>query len=143
MLIQPRRPRALQVEVRGRQSLLFVPATMEAEARDRRELEEDMREALMRDEFELHYQTVIDVGRASSAAPRRWCAGGIRARPDRARSVHRLAEESGLIMPLGEWILRQRLHRRRELARASQDRGQSLTDAVQEGQPLDVILSAY
>jgi EAL domain-containing protein (putative c-di-GMP-specific phosphodiesterase class I) len=80
---------------------------MEAEARDRRELEEDMRRALLRDEFELHYQTVIDIGR-------RECCGAealVRWRhPERGLlfpdQFIGLAEESGLIMPLGGWILR-------------------------------------
>ena len=80
---------------------------MEAEARDRRELEEDMRRALLREEFELHYQTVIDVGQrecCGAEALVRWRhpKRGLLA-PDKFIS---LAEESGLIMPLGGWILR-------------------------------------
>jgi diguanylate cyclase (GGDEF)-like protein len=39
----------------------FVPL-MEADALDRRELEEDMRGAISRNEFELHYQTIFDLG---------------------------------------------------------------------------------
>jgi diguanylate cyclase (GGDEF)-like protein len=91
----------------GRNRYRFFQAAMEAEARDRRELEEDMRRALLRDEFELHYQTVIDVGRRECCGaealvrwrhPKRGLLG-----PDQFIS---LAEESGLIMPLGGWILR-------------------------------------
>jgi diguanylate cyclase (GGDEF)-like protein len=91
----------------GRNRYRFFETAMEADARDRRELEEDMRRALLRDEFELHYQTVIDVGR-------RECCGAealVRWRhPDRGLlfpdQFIGLAEESGLIMPLGGWILR-------------------------------------
>ena len=91
----------------GRNRYRFFETAMEAEARDRRELEEDMRRALLRDEFELHYQTVIDVGR-------RECCGAealVRWRhPERGLlfpdQFIGLAEESGLIMPLGGWILR-------------------------------------
>src|SRR5262249_13610557 len=36
---------------------LFEPS-MEAEARERQELEDDLRKAIARDEFELHYQTI-------------------------------------------------------------------------------------
>ena len=81
---------------------------MEAEARDRRELEDDMRKAIARNEFELHYQTIVDVGRRrSAAAPRRWCAGATRSAASfRPTSSSPLAEESGLIVPLGDWILR-------------------------------------
>jgi diguanylate cyclase (GGDEF)-like protein len=91
----------------GRNRYRFFETTMEADARDRRELEEDMRRALLRDEFELHYQTVIDIGR-------RECCGAealVRWRhPERGLlfpdQFIALAEESGLIMPLGGWILR-------------------------------------
>jgi diguanylate cyclase (GGDEF)-like protein len=91
----------------GRNRYRFFETAMEADARDRRELEEDMRRALLRDEFELHYQTVIDVGR-------RECCGAealVRWRhPERGLlfpdAFIGLAEESGLIMPLGGWILR-------------------------------------
>ena len=91
----------------GRNRYRFFETAMEADARDRRELEEDMRRALLRDEFELHYQTVIDIGR-------RECCGAealVRWRhPERGLlfpdQFIGLAEESGLIMPLGGWILR-------------------------------------
>lgn len=91
----------------GRNRYRFFEVAMEADARDRRELEEDMRRALLRDEFELHYQTVIDIRR-------RECCGAealVRWRhPDRGLlfpdQFIGLAEESGLIMPLGGWILR-------------------------------------
>ena len=91
----------------GRNRYRFFETAMEAEARNRRELEEDMRRALLRNEFELHYQTVIDIGR-------RECCGAealVRWRhPERGLlfpdQFIGLAEESGLIMPLGGWILR-------------------------------------
>jgi diguanylate cyclase (GGDEF)-like protein len=91
----------------GRNRYRFFETSMEAEARDRRELEEDMRKAIGRNEFELHYQTIIDV-------EKRECRGAealVRWRhperglipPDQFIS---LAEDSGLIIPLGAWILR-------------------------------------
>jgi diguanylate cyclase (GGDEF)-like protein len=91
----------------GRNRYRFFQGTMEAEARDRRELEEDMRRALLREEFELYYQTVINVGQrecCGAEALVRWRhpKRGLLA-PDQFIS---LAEESGLIMPLGGWILR-------------------------------------
>src|SRR5262249_46566203 len=63
--------------------------------------------AIARNEFELHYQTMIDVGRQE-------CCGVealVRWRHPERGLIHpgqfvALAEESGLIVPLGEWILR-------------------------------------
>ena len=72
----------------------------------RHRLLNDLRTALSRDEFELHYQILVDVitGRPCGAeALVRWrhpLEGLIS--PDRFIG---LAEESGLIEPLGEWIL--------------------------------------
>ncbi|MPZ38117.1 MAG: EAL domain-containing protein [Rhizobiales bacterium] len=91
----------------GRNRFRFFETAMEAEARERRDLEEDLRRAILREEFELHYQTIIDVGR-------RECCGAealVRWRhPERGLlfpdQFIGLAEDSGLIMPLGEWILR-------------------------------------
>jgi len=90
----------------GNRYHLFEPS-MEAHARERRQLEEDMRRAITRNEFELYYQTIIDAGR-------RECCGAealVRWRhPERGfiapDQFIGLAEESGLIVPLGEWILR-------------------------------------
>jgi diguanylate cyclase (GGDEF)-like protein len=91
----------------GRNRHRFFEGALEAEARDRRDLEEDLRRALLHDEFELHYQTVIDVGRkqcCGAEALVRW------RHPERGLlfpdQFIGLAEESGLIMPIGVWILR-------------------------------------
>ncbi len=91
----------------GRNRYRFFEAAMEAEGRERRELEIDMRKALACEEFELHYQTIVDVERGEcrgAEALVRW------RHPQRGLippdAFISLAEESGLIIPLGEWILR-------------------------------------
>jgi diguanylate cyclase (GGDEF)-like protein/PAS domain S-box-containing protein len=90
----------------GDRYCLFEPL-METRARERRQLEEDMRKAISRNEFELHYQTIVDAGRqecCGAEALVRW------RHPERGLiypdQFIALAEESGLIVPLGEWILR-------------------------------------
>ncbi len=81
--------------------------SMEAEARERQELEDDLRKAIARDEFELHYQTIVDVERQECCGVEvlvRW------RHPERGLmgpgQFINVAEESGLIVPLGERILR-------------------------------------
>ena len=95
----------------GRLGFQFYEPQMESEARLRRELEVDLREALTRNEFVLHYQTIIDVQSrcvCGAEALVRWNhpKRGLLA-PDRFIPI---AEELGLIIPIGEWILRQACH---------------------------------
>jgi diguanylate cyclase (GGDEF)-like protein len=85
---------------------LFEPS-MEAEARERQELEDDLRRAIARDEFELHYQTIVDLEKHECCGVEvllRWRhpSRGLLA-PGQFIDV---AGESGLIVPLGERILR-------------------------------------
>jgi len=90
----------------GRNCHRFYHREMDAEMRLRHSLEIDLRNALPRDEFELHYQTVIDLANnqpCCAEALVRWRhpQHGLM-EPDRFIP---LAEESGLIDPIGEWIL--------------------------------------
>jgi diguanylate cyclase (GGDEF)-like protein/PAS domain S-box-containing protein len=92
----------------GRNTFRFFKPEMESRARDRHALQNDLRQALARQEFEIHYQTLVDVQtrRASGVeallrwrSPRRGMVS-----PDQFIPT---AEEMGLIVPLGEWVLRQ------------------------------------
>jgi EAL domain-containing protein (putative c-di-GMP-specific phosphodiesterase class I) len=71
-------------------------------------MEGELREAISRNEFELHYQPVIDVKTRSICGVEafvRWHhpSRGLLA-PDQFLP---LAESTGLMLPLGEWILQQ------------------------------------
>ena len=91
----------------GGGTLRFFEPAMDALARERRSLELDLRQALERGEFDLHYQPLVSVrtrGITGFEALLRWRhpeRGMVR--PD---IFIPLAEEVGLIGAIGEWVLR-------------------------------------
>jgi diguanylate cyclase (GGDEF)-like protein/PAS domain S-box-containing protein len=91
-------------EARG--SIRFFDLSMDQQLREKRVLQQDLRTAIARDEIELHYQPQAHIGGEITGfeALVRWhhprqglVAPGI---------FIPLAEESGMIVELGEWILR-------------------------------------
>jgi diguanylate cyclase (GGDEF)-like protein/PAS domain S-box-containing protein len=91
-------------EARG--SIRFFEVSMDKQLREQRALQQDLRLALMRGEFALHYQPQahIDGKITGFEALARWHhpSKGLVA----PNTFIPLAEESGLIVSLGEWILR-------------------------------------
>jgi len=92
----------------GRNTYQFFAPAMNAFARERLQLENGLRRALSRREFVVHYQPKVDVrsgGIDSAEALVRW------RHPTRGLTMPMdfipLAEETGLIIPIGEWVLRE------------------------------------
>lgn len=97
-----------QAKSAGPNTFRFYSARMNAAALERLTLQHDLRRALDESQFELHYQPVFDVasGRPVAAeALLRWRhpSRGLLA-PDQFLDV---AEQSGVIVALGEWIATQ------------------------------------
>jgi len=91
----------------GRGMFSFYSEGMDMMVQDQHALELDLRLALQRDEFELHYQPIIALATnqiCGFEALVRWRHPRLgMVAPDRFIP---LAEETGVIVPLGEWILR-------------------------------------
>ena len=92
----------------GRGTYRFFEAGMDRHMQERRVLEIDQRKALPNGEFELYYQPVVNLESNSITALEallRWN------HPERGLLLPTtfipLAEETGFIVPLGEWVIRQ------------------------------------
>ena len=92
----------------GRDNFQFYKPAMNAHALERLGLEADLRHALERREFELHYQPKVDLHSGAITG----CEALLRWRHPTRRLVRpgrfiAIAEDSGLIVPIGRWALRE------------------------------------
>jgi EAL domain-containing protein (putative c-di-GMP-specific phosphodiesterase class I) len=96
------------VKASGRRTYRFFVPGMDSRMKARRTLESDLRQALVQGDFEVHYQPTVDL--AGSAVT--GCEALLRWRHPTRGMVSPaefipVAEETGLIIELGEWVLRQ------------------------------------
>jgi diguanylate cyclase (GGDEF)-like protein/PAS domain S-box-containing protein len=97
-----------QAKENGRHSYQFFEPAMNVRAVERQSLEESLRRALERREFALHYQPKVDLrsGRITGAeALIRW-THSVRGLVPPVQFIP-VAEECGLILPIGRWVLRE------------------------------------
>ncbi|MER8753287.1 EAL domain-containing protein [Mesorhizobium sp. M1050] len=97
-----------RAKAEGRRTYRFFESQMDARMQARRFLELDLREALDRGQFEIYYQPLLNIGRGEVSCfeallrwhhPRRGIVSPAEFIP--------LAEEIGLIVPVGEWVVKQ------------------------------------
>ena len=97
-----------QAKENGRENYQFFKPSMNVRAVERQSIEESLRRALERHEFEVHYQPKVSLktGQITGAeALLRW-THPTRGPVSPAQFIP-IAEDCGLILPIGKWVLRE------------------------------------
>jgi PAS domain S-box-containing protein len=95
------------VKAQGRNGATLYRPSLAGKGREKLELESALHKAIDRNELVLHYQPKIDVRAArmvGAEALMRWKRGGVLVPPG---DFIPMAEETGLIIPLSEWAIRE------------------------------------
>ncbi|GJI99331.1 hypothetical protein RugamoR57_60490 [Duganella caerulea] len=94
----------------GRNNYQYFKEAMNQTAAQHFELESSLRGALAQDEFELHFQPIMDIGTRrlhTMEVLLRWRRGGGTGQLVLPDHFIPIIEENGLIVPIGEWVIRQ------------------------------------
>jgi len=111
----------------GRNGFQLCTAAMNTRAAERLSLESALRRSIERDELVLHFQPIVMLDSRSvigMEALLRWNRPDLGLVPP-ARFIH-IAEETRMIVPIGEWVLREACRR----AKAWQDEGHCMRVSV-------------
>jgi diguanylate cyclase (GGDEF)-like protein/PAS domain S-box-containing protein len=123
---------------RGKGRFEFYEVRMHASALKRLELRGRMEASLAAGEFVVFYQPIVELGTGDIAGVEalvRWRqADGRLALPE---EFIPLAEETGLIVPLGSWVLEESCHQAADWRRATRDRSFSMAVNVSSRQLQD------
>ncbi len=98
-------------KAKGRDHVALFDQQLDREMQERRRIEHELREAIKHDELRVYYQPVIDLDNGATVAYEalvRW------EHPERGMlpplQFLTVAENTGLIIPLGDWVIRRALN---------------------------------
>lgn len=127
----------------GRNNYQFFTPELDVQAHRRISMEMKLRKGLENEEFELFYQPLVNIGNGKilgAEALIRWRHGGQLIPP---QEFIPLAEDSGLILPMGEWVLKSAVSQAKKWQNMGYEIGLSVNISSRQfaGQDLEAILT--